>query len=75
MQAAVDTFRQTLASGDTPAEIANAVFTAIRDEKFYIINDPRAKDGTRKRMADILEDRNPALDPQGIRAAANGTGR
>ncbi len=71
MQAAVDTFRETLASGDTPAEIADAVFAAIRDEKFYIINDPRAKDGTRKRMADILEDRNPAPDPSRSRAASS----
>ncbi len=63
MEPAVRAFRQTLASGDTPAEIAGAVFNAIRDEKFYIINDPRAKDGTRKRMADILEDRNPVPGP------------
>ncbi len=71
MQAAVDTFRQTLATGDTPAEIADAVFTAIKDEKFYIINDARAKDGPRKRLADILEDRNPAPGPAASSAASS----
>ncbi len=63
-EAAVSAFRQTLASGDTPAEIADAVFNAIKDEQFYIINDPRAMDGPRKRLTNILEGRNPTLVPR-----------
>jgi NAD(P)-dependent dehydrogenase (short-subunit alcohol dehydrogenase family) len=73
MEPALQAFRQTLASGDTPAQIADAVFNAIRDEKFYVINDPRAKDGVRSRMKDILEDRNPALRPSGYGATSSGT--
>jgi NAD(P)-dependent dehydrogenase (short-subunit alcohol dehydrogenase family) len=65
-------FRQLLASGQTPQEIADDVFNAIRGEKFYIINDPRTLDGARTRMDDVLLERNPTFDPSGLRAGASG---
>ncbi len=66
VQPAVEAFRQLLASGHTPAQIADDVFNAIRDEKFYVISDPRTLDGARTRMEDILAQRNPTLRPSGL---------
>ena len=50
-------------AGMEPGEIAEAVFAAIRDEKFYIITHPQTKVGIRIRMDDILLDRQPTLLP------------
>jgi NAD(P)-dependent dehydrogenase (short-subunit alcohol dehydrogenase family) len=61
-------FRQLLATGLSPDEMADQVFNAIKDEKFYILSDPRIKDGVRSRMEGILEERNPTFDLLGIRA-------
>lgn len=44
-----------------PPEVADKVFDAIRDEKFYIITHPEMKDRIRRRMEDILQERNPTL--------------
>ena len=44
-----------------PPEVADKVFDAIQDEKFYIITHPEMKDRIRRRMEDILEERNPTL--------------
>lgn len=54
--------RQLLATGLSPDEIADQVFNAIKDEKFYILSDPRIRDGVRSRMEGILEERNPTFD-------------
>jgi NAD(P)-dependent dehydrogenase (short-subunit alcohol dehydrogenase family) len=54
-------FRQLLATGMSPEQVADHVFNAIRDEKFYIITHPETKDRVRARMEDILEERNPSL--------------
>jgi short-subunit dehydrogenase len=54
-------FRQLLATGLPPEQVAEAVLQAIRDESFYIITHPETKDRVRARMADILEGRNPTL--------------
>ena len=40
---------------------ADKVFDAIRDEKFYILTHPELKDDIRRRMEDILQERNPTL--------------
>jgi hypothetical protein len=65
-------FRQLLASGHTPAQIADDVFNGIRDEKSYIINDARTKDGARTRMEEVLAERNPTLDASGLGAGTGG---
>ncbi len=44
-----------------PPEVADKVFDAIRDEKFYILTHPELKDRIRRRMEDILQERNPTL--------------
>ena len=57
-----ETLRQRMqADGMPPAQVAEAVFQAIREERFYILTHPEGKDWIRTRMEDILEERNPTL--------------
>ena len=51
--------RQLIASGLEPTQVAEKVFEAIRDEKFWILTHPEAKHRISDRMEAILEDRNP----------------
>ncbi|MBK6631691.1 MAG: SDR family NAD(P)-dependent oxidoreductase [Betaproteobacteria bacterium] len=43
----------------TADDMANAVFDAVAEKRFYIIPHSRIKQAVRLRMEDILEDRNP----------------
>ncbi len=63
MQAMEQAFRHLLATGLTPEQVADHVFNAIRDEKFYIITHPETKERVRTRMEDILNEREPTLVP------------
>jgi NAD(P)-dependent dehydrogenase (short-subunit alcohol dehydrogenase family)/putative sterol carrier protein len=45
----------------SPDQVADAVFTAIEEERFYIITHPEFNEMVRKRVEDMLEGRNPAL--------------
>ena len=51
--------RQFVQAGMSPAQVADCVFDAIRQDKFYIFTNPKVKDGVRSRMEAILQDRNP----------------
>ena len=51
--------RDGTGAGLSTDEIAERVFTAIRNEKLYILPHPHTKDGVRFRMETILNDRNP----------------
>lgn len=53
---------QLRSTGLSPEKVAEDVFRAIKDEKFYILTHPERKDYIRARMEDILEERNPAID-------------
>jgi hypothetical protein len=44
-----------------PAQVADIVFEAVREERFYIHTDPEAKQYIRTRMDDILHERNPTF--------------
>ncbi|MBI4299930.1 MAG: SDR family NAD(P)-dependent oxidoreductase [Chloroflexi bacterium] len=56
--------RQALkGAGQTPEHVAECVMDAIVNEKFYIITHPEWKDRIRARMDDILEERNPRVQP------------
>lgn len=46
-------------AGTPPAPIADAVFQAMREERFYILTHPEGKGWIRTRMEDILQERNP----------------
>jgi NAD(P)-dependent dehydrogenase (short-subunit alcohol dehydrogenase family) len=55
--------RQFVAGGTDPSGIGEAVFNAIRDEKFYILPHPEWKEQVRARFDDILDERNPRIEP------------
>jgi len=57
----IQSLRQVMQTGMDPKEVTNKVFDAIRDEKFYILTHPELNDGIRRRMEDILQERNPTL--------------
>ena len=48
-------------TGMSPEEVADKVFDAIRDEKFYIITQPETMVRVERRMRDIIDERNPTL--------------
>ncbi len=54
-------FRQFIDHGMPPAQVAEKVFAAIQDEKFYILPHPELLEPVRSRMEDILAQRNPTL--------------
>jgi NAD(P)-dependent dehydrogenase (short-subunit alcohol dehydrogenase family) len=52
--------RKAVQSGRlSAADIANRVFEAVRDERFYVLTHPRILPAVEARMRDILEGRNP----------------
>ena len=58
----VDAYREFVAMGLPPAEVADRVFNAIRDEQFYVFPHPETLALVRARMETILEQGNPTLD-------------
>jgi len=46
------------------ADVAQKVYEAVRDERFYILTHPKIKPSIQWRMEDILQDRNPT-NPMG----------
>jgi NAD(P)-dependent dehydrogenase (short-subunit alcohol dehydrogenase family) len=55
-----ESLRHAVAHGKvSPEQVADAVFEAVRDEKFYILTHKRIKDSVRMRLEDIIEERNP----------------
>ena len=53
--------RQLLAAGSPPSMVADVVFDAIRNERFYIFPHPEWKQYIRTRMETILEEGTPTL--------------
>lgn len=51
--------RQAVRTGMAPEQVAEHVFDAIRNERFYILTHPDLKPRIQKRMEDILQERNP----------------
>jgi NAD(P)-dependent dehydrogenase (short-subunit alcohol dehydrogenase family) len=60
-EAMSETVRQLLSQGLPPERVAQLVFEAIRDERFYVLTHPEWKGLIRSRLEDILEDRPPTL--------------
>lgn len=46
------------------ADVAQKVFEAVRDERFYVLTHPKIKPSIQWRMEDLLQDRNPT-NPMG----------
>jgi NAD(P)-dependent dehydrogenase (short-subunit alcohol dehydrogenase family) len=72
VEAFKETVRGLLVAGLTPEAVADHVFNAIRDEKFYILTHPDMKEAIRTRMEGILEERNPTFDPTALTAEGGG---
>jgi hypothetical protein len=52
--------RKAVSSGKVSADqVAQAVVTAVKEERFYILTHPRIKGAIQARMEDILEERAP----------------
>lgn len=47
----------------SPDEVADTVFAAIQDEKFYILTHPEFNEMVRRRMENIIQGQNPPLAP------------
>jgi NAD(P)-dependent dehydrogenase (short-subunit alcohol dehydrogenase family) len=57
--------KKAVQSGNlTAADVAQKVYEAVRDERFYILTHPKIKPSIQWRMEDILQERNPT-NPMG----------
>lgn len=56
-------FRQMVQNGMSPETVANYVFTAITEEKFYIFTHPELNFLIKARMEGLASGRNPELPP------------
>jgi len=54
--------RHLLAAGSPPSMVADIVFEAIRNDRFYVFPHPEWKPHIRTRMEGILEERNPTRE-------------
>jgi NAD(P)-dependent dehydrogenase (short-subunit alcohol dehydrogenase family) len=54
-----EALRQLVPAGMPPVQVADAVFEALRKDRFYILTHPEGKESVRTRMEDILQERNP----------------
>ncbi len=59
MEAAIQAMRQVVQAGISPSQVADIVFDAIGQEKFYIFTHPTTKLAVQLRMGDILQERMP----------------
>lgn len=55
--------RQEVGAGMSPERVADCVFKALRDQRFYILTHEEDKEQVRIRMTDLLQDRNPSEVP------------
>jgi NAD(P)-dependent dehydrogenase (short-subunit alcohol dehydrogenase family) len=64
VQALLEYYRQAIDNGMLPQQVADIVFNAINEKKFYILpNVELAKPLIQTRMEDILQERNPTPFP------------
>jgi len=61
--ALADAITQLVESGQPPEAIAERVLSAIREPRFYVLTHPEMKPAIQHRMRDILEERQPGIDP------------
>ena len=55
-----DAIRQGVEAGIAPEQVANSVFEAIQEERFYILTHPEYKTAIRQRMEGILNEKTPS---------------
>lgn len=56
-------FKTLVESGKPVEQVADAVVAAIREQRFYILTHPETKPAIEHRFRDILEERQPGIDP------------
>jgi short-subunit dehydrogenase len=56
--------RDQVENGMSPALVANQVFDAMREGKFYIVTHPDMRPPIRQRAEDVIAERNPRLRPE-----------
>lgn len=56
-------FREMVKAGMPPSVLAEIVFEAIKEERFYILPHPEMKPLIQLRMEGLMEERNPLLPP------------
>lgn len=61
VEAREEAARQSAQAGMAPDQIADDVFSAMRENRLYILTHPESKAWVRERMEDILAERNPPL--------------
>jgi NAD(P)-dependent dehydrogenase (short-subunit alcohol dehydrogenase family) len=54
-----ESLREAARTGTSPDHVAECVFTALKEDKFYILPHPEWKEQVQLRMEDILYNRNP----------------
>jgi NAD(P)-dependent dehydrogenase (short-subunit alcohol dehydrogenase family) len=54
-----EALRQLMPAGMPPVQVADAVFAAVREERFYILTHPDGKEAIRTRMENIFQERDP----------------
>jgi NAD(P)-dependent dehydrogenase (short-subunit alcohol dehydrogenase family) len=54
-----EALRRLVPAGMPPVQVADAVFAALREDRFYILTHPEGKEAVRTRMEDILQERRP----------------
>ena len=59
VQAGLDAFKAAIAAGMSPAQVANKVFAAIRNEQFYIVTHPDWMELVQMRTDSLLRLENP----------------
>ena len=64
--------RHLVPAGMPPAQVADAVFEALRKDQFYILTHPEGKAAVRTRMEDILQECNPAGLQRGVDRGLSG---
>ncbi|MCH7552809.1 MAG: SDR family NAD(P)-dependent oxidoreductase [Chloroflexi bacterium] len=67
------TFRQNSPSGTPPSQIADTVFEAILNDKFYIFPHAQSLAAVKTRFDNILAQRNPTMTPRNPPSAARAT--
>lgn len=64
-QAMQSIIKAAIDSGKKPEDVADQVFQAVRDDKFYVITHPEWLGAVKKRVNEILEGRTPTFAPPG----------
>ena len=55
--------RQAIEGGIPPADVAEQVFQAVVNDRFWVLTHPKTTKAVEKRTRGIVEGKNPEFDP------------